>query len=204
MKRTSLAFALTASLCATAFADKQTFDFKDPKGVNNVTFKLDAPLETITGTASGISGTITIDPENPAEAEGTIVVDAETLHVPNPMMKDHMHGEKWLDVTKHEKITFEVKGISNIEKEGNTGSADVTGTFTLRGISKDLTVPAKVTYLPGRLGDRMPDLKGDLLVIRADWTIKRSEFGIQPGQNEDKVSDEIELSMSIAGASPKD
>ena len=32
------------------------FDFKDPKGVNNVIFKTDALLESINGTASGISG----------------------------------------------------------------------------------------------------------------------------------------------------
>jgi hypothetical protein len=41
---------------AAGRAAPQTFDFKDPKGVNNVQFKLDAPLEAITGTATGISG----------------------------------------------------------------------------------------------------------------------------------------------------
>lgn len=203
MKTTLVVLTLATGVCTSAFAEKQTFDFKDPKGVNNVTFTLDAPLESISGTASGVSGTITLDPESPAEATGTIVVNAESLHVPNPLMKDHMHGEKWLDVKTHETITFAVKGISNVVKEGNSGTADVSGTFTLRGISKDLTVPAKVTYLPGRLGDRMPNAKGDLLVIRANWTIKRSDFGIQAGQGEEKVADEIALTMSIAGASPK-
>jgi hypothetical protein len=46
-------------------------------------------------------------------------------------------------------------------------------------------------------------MNGDLLVIRADFTIKRSDFGIMPGQMEEKVSDTIELTLSIAGASPK-
>ena len=45
--------------------------------------------------------------------------------------------------------------------------------------------------------------KGDLLVIRANFSIKRSDFGIMPGQMEEKVSDTIELTLSIAGASPK-
>ena len=49
----------------------------------------------------------------------------------------------------------------------------------------------------------MPNQKGDLLVIRSTFTIKRSEFGIKPGQLEEKLSDAIELSLSIAGASPR-
>jgi hypothetical protein len=46
-------------------------------------------------------------------------------------------------------------------------------------------------------------MKGDLLVIRSSFTVKRSDFGIMPGQAEDKVSDAIELTLSIAGASPR-
>ena len=81
--------------------------------------------------------------------------------------------------------------------------ADVTGTFTLKGVSKELTVPVKLTYLKDKLGDRVPNQKGDLLVVRASFTIKRGDFNVMPGQFEDKVSDTIEIVLSIAGASPK-
>jgi len=40
-------------------------------------------------------------------------------------------------------------------------------------------------------------------VIRANFKIKRSDFGINPRQMEDKVSDDIELNLSIAGAAPR-
>jgi hypothetical protein len=40
-------------------------------------------------------------------------------------------------------------------------------------------------------------------VVRASFSLKRSDFNIMPGQMEDKVSDTIELTLSIAGASPK-
>jgi polyisoprenoid-binding protein YceI len=42
-----------------------------------------------------------------------------------------------------------------------------------------------------------------LLVIRASFVIKRSDFGINKGQMEDKVSDEIQLNLSIAGQAPR-
>jgi hypothetical protein len=46
-------------------------------------------------------------------------------------------------------------------------------------------------------------MKGDLLVIRSNFSINRSDFNIQPHQMESKVSDEIDLTLSIAGAAPK-
>ena len=39
-----------------------------------------------------------------------------------------------------------------------------------------------------------------LLVIRASFTVKRSDYGINPGAPEEKVSDTIDLTLSIAGA----
>jgi polyisoprenoid-binding protein YceI len=186
-----------------AYAAPQTFDFKDPKGINNAAFRLDAPLESINGSASGISGTVTFDPANPGATLGKIVVASESLIVPNPMQMQHMHSDKWLDVATYPEITFEAKSLANVKTDGNITTADVTGIFTLKGVSKEITAPIKLTYLPGKLGDRVPNLKGDLLVIRANFSINRNDFNIQKGQFEDKVSDTIDLSLSIAGASPQ-
>jgi polyisoprenoid-binding protein YceI len=76
--------------------------------------------------------------------------------------------------------------------------------FTVRGVSKEITVPLRLTYLRDKLGLRVPNQKGDLLVARASFSIKRSDFGINPKAPEDKVSDVIDLTLSIAGASPRE
>lgn len=191
---------LLALTTVAAYAAPQAFDFKDPKGVNNAIFKLDAPLESINGSASGISGTVNFDAENPGATTGTIVVASESLTVPNPMQKEHLHSANWLDVAKYPEIKFEAKSLSNVKTEGNVTTADASGTFTLHGVSKDLTVPIKLTYLKDKLSARVPNAKGDLLVVRANFTINREDFNIQKGQYEDKVSPTIELSLSIAGA----
>jgi polyisoprenoid-binding protein YceI len=188
-------------LTTAVYAAPQAFDFKDPKGVNNAVFKLDAPLESINGSASGISGTVSFDPENPAATTGKIVVASESLTVPNPMQNGHLHSDKWLDVAKYPEITFETKTLANVKTAGNGTTADATGTFTLHGVAKELTVPIKLTYLKGKLSARVPKMEGDLLVIRANFTINREDFNINKGQYEDKVSPTIDLSLSIAGAS---
>jgi polyisoprenoid-binding protein YceI len=119
------------------------------------------------------------------------------------MQKEHLHGANWLDVTKYPEITFEAKSLANVKTDGNVTTADVTGPFTLHGVAKEITVPVKFTYLKDKLSARVPNMKGDLLVIRANFTINRAEFNIQKGKYEDKVSDEINLSLSIAGAAPQ-
>jgi len=199
-----LALALTLIALPGLPAAEQTFDFKDPKGVNNATFKLDAPLETITGSANGVSGTLTIDRENPSATKGTIVIAAPSLHVENATMKDHMHGKDWLDSKTHPEIKFTVTSLSDYKLEGDTATANVVGTFQLKGTEKPITVPVKVTLLPGMLGKRSNGaMEGDLIVVRTTFTIKRSDFGVNPAAPTDKVADEIEISLAIAGASPK-
>jgi polyisoprenoid-binding protein YceI len=192
-----------ACLSSAALAVPETFDFKDPKGVNNATFKLDAPLEALSGNATGISGTVTFDPAAPAATTGKIVVASSSMHVGNPMQQQHMLSDKWMDAAKFPDIAFEVKELRNVKTTGEVTTADITGTFTLKGISKEITAPVKFTYLKDKLSQRVPNQKGDLLVIRSTFNIKRSDFGIMPGQMEEKVSDTIELTLSIAGASPQ-
>ena len=202
MKTGLLSLIGLTAFTGAAFAAPQTFDFKDPKGVNNAVFKLDAPLEAIQGSANGISGSVAFDPESPASTKGKLVITAASLHVPNPMMKQHLQGNQWMEVAKFPEISFETKELKNVKTSGDTTTAEVLGTLTIKGVAKEITTPVKLTYLKGKLGQRVPNMKGDLLVIRTTFTIKRSDFGINPGAPQEKVSDDIELSLSVAGASP--
>jgi polyisoprenoid-binding protein YceI len=191
------------SLGGVVLAAPQKFDFKDPKGVNNIVFQLDAPLESINGTANGISGEVTFDPSDPSSINGKITLATATLHVGNPMQKEHLHGAMWMDVARYPEITFEVVKAENAKTSGNETTADVTGKLTVKGITKTVTVPVRITYLKDRLKDRIPNKQGDLLVLRAKFSIKRSDFNINARNGEDKVSDEIQLSLSLAGMSAK-
>jgi polyisoprenoid-binding protein YceI len=203
MKTKLLTLFTSAAITGVALAAPLTFDFKDPKGVNNAVFKLDAPLEAINGSANGISGTVTFDPASPAATKGKIAVATSSLQVPNSMMKEHMHGGQWMDVTKFPEITFDAKELKNVKTDGDKTTADAVGTLTIKGVAKEVTVPVTLTYLKDKLSQRVPNMKGDLLVIRANFTIKRADFDINPKAPADKVSDTIDLMLSIAGAAAK-
>jgi polyisoprenoid-binding protein YceI len=199
-----LALGLAGSLTAAPIS----FDFKDPKGVNNVQFKLDAIVEAISGHANGITGTVSFDPDAPEATTGKIIVAANTMTVSNTMMTQHLRSDQWLDVAANPEITFELGKLSNVKTtdvpDGKRTTADVTGKLTIKGVTKEITTPVKITYLPDALEKRTkPGNKGDLLVVRAEFTVTRKDFGIKPGQMEDKVSDEIGLYVAIVGTAPK-
>lgn len=191
-------------LAVSASAEGTRFDFKDPKGVNTVSFSLDAPLEAISGSANGISGEVMFDPAKPEATKGKIIVATASMHVPNPTMKEHMHAKDWMDVATHPDLTFEAESLSDVQKSGDVFTGKVQGKMTLKGVTKNVSVPVKITYLKDKLGARTNGrMQGDLLVLRAQFTIKRGDYGINPGAPTDKVSDEVELTLSLAGSAPK-
>ena len=201
MNKPLLATLALLTSIGTAWGAPTTFDFKDPKGVNAIRFHLDSLLEPISGTASGVSGTVVFDAANPSSTKGKISVATKSLVVPNATMTEHLLSPGWLASEAHPEITFELFELVDVKTTGAETSAKAKGKLTLKGVSKDITVPVKLTLLPNAFGKRMnkPELPGDLLVIRGDFSILRADFGIQPGKNEDKVSTEIKLSLGIVG-----
>ena len=145
------------------------FDFKDPKGVNNIIFQMDAPLESINGSGDGVSGSVEFDPG--------------------------------LEVEKFSQIKFHLSQLQNVKKVKNDYHADAKGKMTIRNVTVQINVPVKLTFLMDMLikRNRVP---GELLVLRSKFSVKRDDFNIQKGQNLEKVANEIEISVNLAGAAP--
>ena len=177
------------------------FDFKDPKGVNNIIFQMDAPLESINGSGDGITGKVFFDPAKPENTKGTIFLDAKSLHVGNPVLKEHMHGEDWLNVEKFKLIKFKLSKLDNLRKVKNDFLADAKGKMSIRNVTIEMNIPIKITYLKDLLikRNRTP---GDLLIIRSKFIVTRDDFNIQKGKNLEKVANDIEISLNLAGAAP--
>lgn len=183
------------------FGSPKSFDFKDPKGVNTIIFQLDALLESINGSAAGISGTISYDPTKPESTKGSIFLDASSLRVDNSVLQEHMHGEDWLHVSKFPQVVFSLSNLRNIKTEARVLKATAEGKMTIRNVTIIMEVPVELTYLEGLL-EKRNKTPGDLLVIRSKFKVKRDDFGINPGEYLDKVANEIEISINLAGAFP--
>lgn len=189
-----------------AVASPQVFDFKDPKGVNAIQFHLDSVLEAIAGTASDVGGKVSFDPADVPATKGEIEVAAKSVKVSNAMMTEHLHSAGWIDAETHKDISFEFAKLENVKPAGdNKWSATAQGKFSLKGVTKDISVPVTLSYLPGAFGKRLgkPELPGDLLVVRGAFSIQRGDYGIKPGESEDKVSPTIQLTFALVGGPAK-
>ena len=205
MRIPSATLLVVAAIFCHAQAEELSFDFKDPRGVSQVAFSLDAPLESINGTARGIAGTVLVDPDNLSTARGKIVVATKSLVVPNPIMRMHLLSKDWLNARSNSEISFEIKKVGRVtKKSADASEVEVTGTFTLSQVTKEVLTKADVIYLPGKLGETTNNkIHGDLLVVRSNFKIRRSDFGIRAGEFLDKVADEISLFVNLVGSAPR-
>src|SRR5690606_24808502 len=106
-------------------------------------------------TATGIEGTIVYDAEAPAKVSGKITLHTDSLRVGNPMMVDHLKSADWMDVKQYPTITFVAEKAGNPRQEKNALVLDITGKLTVKGITKEVTVPVSFTHLPDQLGARL-------------------------------------------------
>jgi polyisoprenoid-binding protein YceI len=198
-------FALgTATLVGFTYRSATlSFDMKDPKGANGLSLYIDGPLEPVVGQAGGISGNIAFDAAKPENSKGKIVVDVKTVELTSERMTEKMQEEWCLDAEKYPTIEFEVKKVSGVKKTKSGYDCTVNGTFTLKGVSKDITVKANVSYLPGQLAARggVQGREGDLIVVRTSFSFDRTKFGVAPDLG--ILGNNVDVKLAAVGISLK-
>ncbi len=187
----------------------RVFSVEDPMGRNTVTFKSTAPLEDIVGTSNQITGQLVFDPSNPnAGGRGELVVPIKSLNTGIPLRDEHLASSDWLNAAKNPNIEFKITEVKNVREVKNTKDAktfDVTavGDFTLNGKTKQISVPARITYLKE---NKMTEQKmpGDLLAARTTFDVALADFGITgpKGMNliGSKVGEKVEIDLSVVAS----
>ena len=69
----------------------------------------------------------------------------------------------------------------------------------MKGITKSLTIPLDVRYLPGASKERDGRTEGDLMVVRTSFFIKRSDFDVAPGLSPLLAPDEVKIGVALVG-----
>lgn len=159
------------------------FYVSDPKGRNVATFTSEAPLEDIVGTSNQISGYIVFDPSAPKKGgRGIISVPTASIDTGIPLRDEHLRSAGWLDSDRYPDITYEISGVRNVTEvartpEYQTYDLALTGKFTLLGRSKNLDVPARITYMKESEKTAQRGA-GDLIAGRATFQVRLSDHGV--------------------------
>jgi polyisoprenoid-binding protein YceI len=191
-------FLLVGLLCITISINAQplTFSIQGGEG-NQIRFESKAPLETIVGTTDQVSGSITVDPTNlEAGVSAAVVVDATSLKTGNKIRDGHMR-DNHLHTDQYPDIQFK---FDNLSLKGSLSpnaplKCQVTGDFSLHGVTKSITVPAEVTL------KEMGAVKE--LHIVASFDIRLSDYEIPRPQFLIMKLDEVQrITVDIRGVKP--
>ncbi|KAA0220230.1 YceI family protein [candidate division KSB1 bacterium] len=208
----SLANAQTKNPCNPCSKALQgsVFQFNDKMGRNTVTFKSQAPLEDIIGTTNQVSGHVAFDPQHPEKGgHGEFTISVASLNTGIPLRDEHLRSADWLDANAHPNVKLEIKETKNfkpvkVTNESATYDATLVADFTLRGKTKRLEIPGRLTYLKENAVTKTK-LPGNLLAARASFDVKLSDFGVSGpkgmGLIGTKVGETISVETSLVGTS---
>ena len=189
MKRITVAMlALLVGLAgAASAADTWTVD----KAHSTVTFKIKHLMSKVTGSFGDFDGTITTDFANLGASGVSFTIQAASIDTANADRDKHLRSADFFDVEKFPAITFT---SSKITKTGDNTFA-VTGTFTMHGVSKEITLP--VTFL-GAAQDPWGNTKAGFEIAT---TLSRTDYGIVWNKALETggflLGDEVEVTVNL-------
>jgi len=185
---------------ANATPGLRTLTINDKVGKNQFIWLSEAPLENIKGTSEGVSGTVTFDPKDLSKMRGTISTQVCTMKTGNATRDKHLQSSEWLDAPRCALISFAIQSVDNVKTQGNTATGMATGNFSLHGVTKKMSVPFKLTYVPESEKTRQR-AEGDLVMIAADFNISLKDFNVAgtSGTVGSKVGESIKITAQLYG-----
>jgi polyisoprenoid-binding protein YceI len=156
-----------------------------------------ADFETFVGRTAKVTGKLTYDPQKQT-GSGYMEVDANSIDTGIALRNDHMKSPQWLDTARFPTIRFETTRVQRITGDNYR----VTGKFSLHGVTKTITVTARVRYLPESDTTRRARFKGDVLHVSVSFPVKLSEYGIKISPAAvGKVSDTVMINVTAFASS---
>lgn len=216
MKRTSflLAFALAALFVLSnagtqavnnSFAERfASFDDKNKQTVDySGTYSFDKAhsfigfkvkhmgLIEVPGFFRDFTGTVNYDAKDVTKSTVEFTAKATSVDTGVAGRDKHLRTADFFDVEKFPDMTFK---STKVEKKGK--NLMVTGDFTLRGVTKQITFPVQIAgFLP-------PDERsGGKMGVMAETSINRRDFGVNYGTNLPNgtamLSDDVKINLQI-------
>lgn len=191
--KTVFAALLALVLAAALSVPAQAATWEVDKNHSDVGFKIRHFVSKVSGHFDDFGGTVVMDEGNPESSSVEFWVDASSIDTGNDNRDQHLRSEDFFHVEEHPQITFKSESI---EKTGEN-EYDVTGTFTMRGVSKTITLPVRflgtVTTSRGAKAGFSTETELDRKAYGIVWNQALDQGGAVLG---DDVAVEINLEMN--------
>lgn len=162
------AFVLTSAVFSVS---TQEYTITDDHSID---FKSKDP----SGSFTQIKGSVKFDENDLVGSKFDLKIPVSSISTGNGMMNKKAQTEEWFNASKYPTITF----VSNkIEKSGDSYS--ITGKLTMKGVTKDKKIPAKLTK------------NGDALTFSGSFGVNRIEYKI--GKESEAVPNVMNISYTL-------
>ncbi len=164
-RRILTVFALIAlATTATFAADTYTSD----PAHSNVGFKIRHLVSYVTGRFTDFNAAIQLEPADPTKSSVTFTIKAASIDTNEPKRDAHLKSPDFFDVAKYPELTFTSTKIV----KGSGDTYQVTGTFAMHGVTKEITIPVEF------LGTTKDPWGTDRAGFSTSFVLDRKDYGI--------------------------
>jgi polyisoprenoid-binding protein YceI len=177
---------MTTSTAPVAAARSFTID----KSHSEVLFQVRHLVTKVRGRFTDFAGTVTFDPARPEQSSITFTIAAASVDTAAPDRDQHLRSDDFFAVETFPALTF----VSSRVTKKSDDQYDVSGTLTIRGVAKEVTLP--VIHL-GEAKDPWGNLRAG---FETEITINRKDYGLLWNAALETggflVGDEVKVSVS--------
>lgn len=185
LRATAAALILAASPAIAA--DTYVVD----KGHSETTFQIRHLMSKVSGRFSDFDGRISVDPARPEASSVEFTIRAASIDTAVPDRDKHLRSADFFDVETYPEIRFK---STRIVPRGGDAYA-VTGTLTLRGVSKEITLPVLF------LGFAKDPWDNERAGFETSVTLNRKDYGLVWNKALDNggvlLGDEARITISL-------
>jgi len=176
-----------------------TFYFGVRETHTSISFQSKNDLTDILGATHNVVGSASIDFEA-GSGKCELSVPAATL---NSGMADRdraMMGPTWLNVKQFPNIEFRAEKATLTDKPNGW---TIDGKFSLRGVTKDLSIKAEVKQVPASIAQKL-GFEGRCVKVLTSFKVKLADYGIEiPSTAVATVQPEISIAIDMWGNTTK-
>jgi polyisoprenoid-binding protein YceI len=161
------------------------------KSHSTTQFKVRHMMANVVGQFRDFDANINVDRANLANSTVEFTIQSTSIDTGNTNRDEHLRSADFFDVAKFPTIAFKSTSI----KATGKNSFDVTGDFTMHGVTKRLTIP--VTFLGFGKDGRGNEKAG----LELETTINRKDYGVVWNRNLDEggllLGDDVKVMINL-------
>jgi polyisoprenoid-binding protein YceI len=182
---------LIAGLLASqlAWAAPETYKIDDSHSFAN--WSIRHIVGKTTGTFTGISGKLVLDPANPNTGNADVTINVYSLDSGHRERDTHVLTAEYLDANKYPTMRFQSTGFRSTGKD--TGV--MTGQLTLHGSARTVEIPYKILgFANDPWGNQRAAFEGRFSLNRSDYGITKHVDG-----GSGMLGNEVEITLLVEG-----